>query len=95
MGIRRGTAAEEAQPLRRGDGVPCSRRNENGITRGDFPFLPVDLHDAGALEDEVELFAEFVIVPLCRAAGGHASEAAGAGAQNQGRRRPGEVQGTS
>ena len=66
MRIRRRTAAEESEGLRRSDLMPGSRRDEDGITRDDGVGFAVDLHGALPFEDEVEFFAELVVVALGR-----------------------------
>lgn len=64
MRVRRCTAAEETEGLVGGDLMPGTRWDEDGIARGNGLFLAVDLHRAGAFEDEVEFLAELVVVTL-------------------------------
>lgn len=42
--------------------MPSTRWNQNGVTRTDGAGFAVDLHGSLAFEDEVELFAELVVV---------------------------------
>lgn len=71
MRIRRRAAAEQAQRLSSGDLMPGSRRNEDGGAGGDGAFLAIDLHRAVTFEDEIELLAQLVEMPLCGAAHRH------------------------
>ena len=70
--VGRRAAAEEAERFARGDGVPCARRNEDGIAVADGACGAVDLHFARAFEDEIKLLREPVVMPLRGRAGGHA-----------------------
>ena len=64
MTVGRGAAAEKAKILRCRDLVPASGWNENRITRDYFPDLPIEFHDAPPFEEEIELLAYPVIMPL-------------------------------
>ena len=70
MRIGWGAAAEKAQRFAGGDGVPGTRRDEDGIAGADGARLAVDLHFALALEDEIKLLCEPVVMPLRGRAGG-------------------------
>ena len=71
MGVRRRAAAEKAQRLPRADRMPCAGRDEDGISGADGAGFAIDFHFPGAFEDEIEFFAEFVIVALRRASERH------------------------
>jgi hypothetical protein len=64
VAVRRGAAAEEAQGLRGGDLMPGNGGDEDGIARADGALFAVDLHGPLPFEDEVELFAELMIMAL-------------------------------
>ena len=64
MRIRRRAATEEAEGLRGGDLMPRVGWNQDGIAGGDVASFTVDLHGALPFEDEVELFAELVVMTL-------------------------------
>ena len=49
--------------------MPLPRRNENRIAGPDFTDFAVDLHRRAAFKDEIELFAEPVVVAVRRDAG--------------------------
>lgn len=66
MGIGWRAAAEEAEGLGGGDLVPGTGGDEDGIAGGDGFFFSVYFHEAFAFEDEVEFFAELVVVALGR-----------------------------
>lgn len=42
-------------------------RDQDGIARTDESGRPVDLHVTGAFQQEIDLLAPFVVVPLSRA----------------------------
>ncbi len=44
--------------------MPGTRRDEYGVTWADFTGLAIDLHRALAFKDEIEFFAELMVVPL-------------------------------
>ncbi len=67
--VGRGAAAEEAEVLGGGDGVPMAGGDEDGVARVDIAGLAVDLDEARAIEDEVELLADLVVVALGGGAG--------------------------
>lgn len=48
--------------------MPGTRRDEYGVTWADFTGLAVDLHGPLPFKDEVELFAELVVVAFGRSA---------------------------
>ena len=50
--------------------MPGSGWNEDGIAGGDFAGFAVDFHHTLAFEDEVEFFAELVVMPFGRLADG-------------------------
>src|SRR5262249_62247395 len=49
--------------------VPCSVRDQHGVAGPDSARVAVDLHPAGALEDEVDLLGRAVVVALGRLVG--------------------------
>lgn len=57
----------------RGDLVPSSWGNEDGIARVHGLLFAVYFHDALAFKNEVKLLAQFVVVPFCGSAYGHSS----------------------
>jgi len=66
-----GAAAEEAEVCFRGDLVAGAGGDEDGVAAGDVAGFAVDFHDGVAFEEEVEFFAEFVVVAVGGLAGGH------------------------
>ena len=56
----------------RGDLVAGAGGDEDGVAGTDVTGLAVDFHLGGAFEEEVEFFAEFVVVAVGGLAGGHA-----------------------
>jgi hypothetical protein len=66
-----GAAAEEAEMGFGGDLVSGTGGDEDGVTRGDVAGFAVDFHLRGAFEEEVEFFADFVVVAVGGLAGGH------------------------
>jgi hypothetical protein len=66
-----GAAAEEAEVGFGGDLVAGADGYEDGVAGGDVAGGAVDFHEGGAFEEEVEFFAEFVVVAVGGLAGGH------------------------
>ena len=42
--------------------MPSTGRNEDGVSGPDLPGVPVDFHDRGSFEDEIDLLAKPVKV---------------------------------
>ena len=70
--IRRRAATEKPQRLRGFDRVPYAGRDEDRIAGADHSAFSVQFYLACAFEDEIKLFQNFVIMPLCPAACGDA-----------------------
>src|SRR5690349_18700731 len=68
VGVRRRAAAEDAQLARAVvlERMPRARRDEHRVAAPDGARRAVDLHPAGALDDEVDLLRLRVVVPLGR-----------------------------
>jgi hypothetical protein len=66
--IRRRAAAEKAQRFRSLDRVPRARRDQDRIAWPDHATFAVEFYLARAFEDEIKLFRDLVIMPLCPAA---------------------------
>jgi len=64
MAVGRGATAEKAKILCCRDLVPASGWNENRITRDYFPDFTIEVHETLPFEEEIELFAYPVIMPL-------------------------------
>ena len=52
--------------------MPGSRRDEDRIARADHSTFAIEFYLARALEDEIKLLRDLVIVPLCPASRGDA-----------------------
>lgn len=70
MRIRRGAAAEEAQGGGSRDLMPGAGRDEDGVTGADFPGFLVDFHFSPALQQKIELLAQFVVMAVGGCPGG-------------------------
>ena len=70
MRVRRSAATEETHLFNSGNLMPSARWNHNGIARTDFSFFAIEFHQTFARLDEVELFAQFVIMSLSGSACG-------------------------
>lgn len=57
--------------MRRGDLMPGAGWDEDGVAGSDGARFAVDLHHARALQDEVELLGQLVMVPLGGSTGGN------------------------
>jgi len=66
VGVGWGAAAQETKFRFRLNGVPGSRGDQNGVSWPDFFRFPIQGHYALALEDEINLLAQFVIMLLGR-----------------------------
>jgi hypothetical protein len=69
--VRWGAAAEKAEICFGGDLVAGAGRDEDGVTGADVAGFAVDFHERGPFEEEVEFFAEPVVVAVGGLAGGH------------------------
>jgi hypothetical protein len=65
-------ATEKAERLCSHDRVPGSRRDEDRIARADHSTFAIEFYLARAMEDEIKLLRDLVIVPLCPASRGDA-----------------------
>jgi hypothetical protein len=59
-----GAAAEEAEVFEGGELMPCSRRDEDGVSLRHRAFFPIHFHVSPAGEDEVEFFRLPVVMSL-------------------------------
>jgi len=64
MRIGRGAAAEELHWLGRLDLMPRSGGDENAVAGAHFPFLTIDFHHASSLEEVIQFFTHFVVMPF-------------------------------
>ncbi|MGK0190100.1 MAG: hypothetical protein ACI9R3_005920 [Verrucomicrobiales bacterium] len=72
MCIRWSAAAEESDVAQRGDLMPGTRWNKNSIAGADLLHLSIDFHGRGAFQNEIDLLAHFVVMPIRLLADGDA-----------------------